>query len=50
MRKLNAQIRQKSGTESRVENLDARLSTYAVYGALLIIATIVFGTLPFRPF
>ncbi len=50
MRKLNAETSQKSRPVSRAENIDARLNTYAVYGAFLLIATIVFGTLSFRPF
>ena len=31
-------------------NLDSRLQMLTTYGAFLLIAGIVFGTLPFRPF
>ena len=39
-----------SRPRSAVANSDSRLHTLATYGAFLLIAGIVFGTLPFRPF
>ena len=45
-----------SGNEARVrvaaasEQPDNRVHLFAVYGAFALIATIVFGTLSFRPF
>ena len=35
---------------SLAANSDSRLHMLATYGAFLLIAGIVFGTLPFRPF
>ena len=35
---------------SAAANWDSRLHLLATYGAFLLIAAIVFGTLPYRPF
>lgn len=50
MRELRSRILQTSWPQSLAAKTDARLQTFAAYGALLLIAAIVFGTLPIRPF
>lgn len=41
---------QNTQPRSVAANADSRLQMLATYGAFLLIAGIVFGTLPFRPF
>ena len=50
MRELNYRNRRTSWPQSSAAKPDVRLQTFAVYGAFLLIAAIVFGTIPFRPF
>ena len=35
---------------STAAKAESRVQMFAVYGALFLIAAVVFGTLPFRPF
>ena len=50
MSKLQSRSPQPSQPRSLAANSDSRLHMLATYGAFLLIAGIVFGTLPFRPF
>jgi hypothetical protein len=50
MRELQSTFSQKQQPRSAAAKADSRVQTFAVYGAFLLIATIVFGTLSFRPF
>ena len=50
MSELKSVINQRRPARSAAANNDSRAQIFAVYGALLLIATIVFGTLSFRPF
>ena len=50
MRDVQSTLNQKRQTRSAAAKNDSRAQIFAVYGAFLLIATIVFGTLSFRPF
>ena len=50
MREFQSRPYQSAQPRSIAANSDSRLHLLATYGALLLIAAIVFGTLPFRPF
>jgi hypothetical protein len=50
MRELQSRIHQSSQPRSLAANTNSRLHVFAAYGAFLMIAGIVFGTLPFRAF